>query len=241
MDKIFVISALLMLVFMTVGLIYAFRRIMNKNVVLATKHLDDLNQEYTQKEKEVNRQLEEAKQKAAAMVLQAQNEAEKAKAEIIQAAESEREKIIADARAQGNELMQQADKSRQLLLAEIHERIEKEAINTACELIQNTLPEHFKQDVHVHWVEELITNGFSKLEHLRLPTDIKEIKITSAFALHDDVHKTLVKKLKDILGYEVALKEEVDSKLVAGLCITLGSLVLDGTLRNKILAQAKKV
>jgi len=106
-------------------------------------------------------------------------------------------------------------------------------------LLQETLPQAFKQEVHLHWVEELIEGGFVQLERLRFPEDIREIKVTSAFSITEEQRKNLSKKLKDVLGYELILKEEIDPKIVAGLIITIGSLVLDGSLRNKIRERTK--
>lgn len=222
-----------------IGLIFMFRKILTQNVASATKHLDELNQDYTNKEKEINRQLEEVKQKSDQIIKQAQDEAEKLRVQTIKEAQAEQDKIISQARTQSEEIIQQADKSRQTLIAELEERIAKQAITKACELIQNTLPEQFKKEVHTHWVEELIKDGFSQLERLHIPQDVQEIKITSAFALTDGQRQILIKKLKSILDIDIKLKEEVDPKVVAGLIITMGSLVLDGSLKNKIQEQAK--
>jgi len=234
-----IISLILFQVFIFVGLIFMLRRIMTKNVTDATRHLEELNQDYTKKEQEVNRQLQEAQQKSQNILKEAQGEAVKLRAQIIKEAESERDKILEQARTQSDTIIQQADKSRQALISELEERIEKEAINKACELMQATLPEQFKQDVHLYWVKELLENGFSQLEHLPLPQGIQEIKLTSAFPLTEEQRKNLSKKIKDVLGYETVLKEETEPKVVAGLIITIGSLVLDGSLKNKIKERAK--
>ena len=234
-----IISLILFQVLIFVGLIFMLRRIMTKNVTDATRHLEELNQDYTKKEQEVNQQLQEAQQKSQNILKEAQEEAVKLRAQIIKEAESERDKILEQARTQSDTIIQQADKSRQALISEIEERIEKEAINKACELMQATLPQTFKQDVHLYWVKELLENGFSQLEHLQLPQGIQEIKITSAFPLTEEQRKNLSKKIKDVLWYETLLKEETEPKVVAGLIITIGSLVLDGSLKNKIQDKAK--
>ena len=234
-----IISLILFQVFIFVGLIVVLRRIMTKNVTDATRHLEELNHDYTKKEQEINRQLQEAQKKSQNILKEAQEEAEKLKAQIIKESESERDKILNQARAQSDTVIQQAEKSRQALISELEERIEREAVNKACELMQATLPEQFKQDAHLHWVEELLENGFSQLEHLQFPQGIQEIKITSAFPLTEGQRKNLSKKLKNVLGYEVVLKEEVEPKVVAGLIITIGSLVLDGSLKNKIQEKTK--
>jgi F0F1-type ATP synthase delta subunit len=231
--------ALLVIVFTVVIII--FQRIMKQNVVLATRHIDELSQDYTKKDKEIDSRLEETKQKCKEMIDQARQEAQNIKEQVIKEAQTERDKILAQARTHSEEMIEQADKSRQLLLSEISERINKEATDKACELIQNALPDRFKQEAHLHWVEELISSDFNELERLRIPKDIREMKIVSAFALSEGQRKILSKKLKDVLGHDIVPKEEVDPKLVAGIIIHIGSLVLDGSLKNKIQERAKNI
>lgn len=236
-----IISLILLQILIFAGLIFMLKRMFVRNVVSATKHLDELNQDYVKKEEEASRQLEEAKQKAQEIVSKATDEAENLKGRIIKESNDEGDAIVKEARAKSDDIIQQADKTRQRLLSEVDERVAKEAIDRACELIQHALPEQLKQDAHSQGVEELIASGFTKLERLRIPPDIREIKIISAFKLNETQRKSLSKKLKDALGHEAVLKEEVDPAMVAGIVINIGSLVLDGSLKNKIQEQAKNV
>lgn len=234
------VAALIILEIIIVAvLIYVFRKIMTQNVVLATKQLEERNQDYIKKEMEVNRRLNESQAQSEAILKKAQEEVVSLKEQILKAAEAERDKIINEARAQAAGIVQQAEKTRKSLLAELEERIAKEAVDKACELIQNTVPEQFRE-MHAHWVEDLLAQGFSRLEHLGIPTDIQEIKLVSAFELSEQQRKNILKKIKEVLGRDnFKLKEKVDSKIVAGIIITIGSLVLDGSFRNKIQEQAK--
>jgi F0F1-type ATP synthase delta subunit len=230
----FIVPLIIFQIFIFVILVFALRKIMMKNVVSATRHINEMGQDYDKKEEEISRRFEELKQESEETVRKAQQEAQELKAGIIKEAESERDKMLKQSRSQSDEIIKQADKSRQLLLSEIDERIAKEAVNKACELIQETLPEQLKQNVHRYWVKELINAGFSELERLRIPKDIDEVKIISAFNLDEEERKNLFDKLKNTLGSGVKFKEEIEPKVVAGIIITIGSLVLDGSLRNKI-------
>ena len=234
-----IISLIFLQVFIFAALIFILRRILAQNVVSATKHLEELNQDYVKKEEEINRLLEEAKQKSQDMVAKAKEEAESLRTKIITEANKESDQMLNEARLKSTELIQQAERSRQLLLSEMEARIAEGAINKASELISNTLPEQFKIEVHAHWVDELIEGGFNQLKELRIDPDTKEVKITSAFRLSDSKRQTLSKKLRSALGHDVTLKEEVDPTIVAGIIITIGSLVLDGSLRNRIQEQAR--
>lgn len=234
-----IVSLIVFEVLIFAGLIFMFRRILNQNVISATKHLDDLNQDYVKKEEEVERRLQEAKQQSQEILAKAQNEADELKVQINKEVQDEKDKLLKQARIRAEEMIEQADKARRQLLTEIEDRISKEAVNKSCELLHDVLPEEFKQIVHKQWVDDLIENGFSQVERLHIPPDIGEAKIVSAFALSDEHRKKLSRKLKDALGHEVVLKEELNPKVVAGLIITLGSLVLDGSLKNKIQEKAR--
>jgi len=222
-------------------LIVVFRRILNSNVMSATKHLDDLSREYDKKDKEITRRLEEAKKKSEEIIAKARIESEKQKERIVKDAQLEMDRMLKQARTQSEEIIQQADKSRNRLIAEINERIAKEAINKACELIQSTLPLELKQGVHTQWTEELISQSFDQLKNLQIPRDVQDVRVITAFPLSETQRKNLGRNLKQLLNREVKIQEETDTTIVAGIIVMVGSLVLDGSLKNKIQEQAKLI
>ncbi len=234
-----IVSMLVMMVVIFGALILVLRKVLSQNVSLATRHLEELNDDYAQKEADLKRQLDDVRQKADEIVRKAQEEAAQAKAQLMKDAEAQKAKLLQETHTQAEELMQQADKSRQLLLDDIKDRIAREAVDKACELIQETLPEQFKLKVHEHWMEELMEGGFAQMERLKVPEDIREVKITCAFALNEGQRRNLIRKLKEALGKEITLKEEVDPRVVAGFIIHIGSLVLDGSLKHKIQERAR--
>ncbi|MFH0731476.1 MAG: F0F1 ATP synthase subunit delta [Candidatus Omnitrophota bacterium] len=223
------------------GLLFFFRRILTRNVASATQHLDELNQDYTKKEEEANKLLQEARLHSEKTIETTRTQAEELKEKIIKDAETEKDKLLKEARGQSDAIIQQADRSRGALLSELDERISKEAINKACLLIESILPEEFKVKVHSQWIEELIEKSFGELKNLQIPDDITEAKVISAFALTQKQKNFIAKKLQDLLNRDISLSEEVDTQLVAGVIVKIGSLVLDGSFKNKIQQQAKNI
>jgi ATP synthase F1 delta subunit len=236
-----VVSMLVMMVVIFGGLILVLRKVLSQNVSLATRHLEELNDDYAKKEADLKRQLEDVRQKSEEIIRNAQEEAQQSKAQLMKDAEAQKAKLLQETHTQAEELMRQADKSRQMLLDDIKDRIAKEAVDKACELIHDSLPEQFKLKVHEHWIEELMDSGLEQLERLKIPEDVKEVRITAAFALEENQRKNLTRKLKDALNKDITLKEEIDPRVVAGFIIHIGSLVLDGSLKNKIQERARNV
>ena len=220
-------------------LVFMLRKIMTQNIISATQHIDELNQDYTKKDEDINRRWEEVKKQAEGIIRQAQEEGEKTKTELIKGAEAEKEQILKTARAKCEEMVQQAERSCQVLLSEIEARIAKEAMNKAVGLIHDVLPDKFKQSVHNERVDGLIANGFSHLNNVSIPDNVSEILIVAAFPLTGIQRQGLIQKLSSVLNRPITLKEEVEPKLIAGLIITIASLVFDGTLKNKIMEKAR--
>ena len=96
-----IVSLIILQIIIFTVLISVFRRIMTQNVNSATKHLEELNQDYAEKEREVTKRLQEAEQKGQELINKAKDEAEKLKVDIIKRAESEKENIIQEARTHG--------------------------------------------------------------------------------------------------------------------------------------------
>ena len=234
-----IVALVVFLLLFFTGLMVMLRRIMTRNVALATQHLDELNQDYAKKEEELDKQLAQAKSQSQEIVAKAQEEAVRVKEQALAEAQEQSRQILEGARQQSAEMIEQADKSRQALLGEMQDRISKEAVRKAAELISYALPEKFRQDVHSHWVEELIGAGFHHLERLHLPQELSEVVVSTAFALTDGQRSAIAKQMKDAFGRNFTITEVIKPEICAGIVISIGSIVLDGSLTNKIQEIAK--
>ena len=68
---------------------------------------------------------------------------------------------------------------------------------------------------------------------------VKEVNVVSAFPLTRHEKEILGEKLKKKLGANIGLKEALDPKLVAGFMISVGSIVVDASLKYKIQSNIK--
>ncbi|NLW05281.1 MAG: F0F1 ATP synthase subunit delta [Pseudomonadaceae bacterium] len=68
-----------------------------------------------------------------------------------------------------------------------------------------------------------------------------EAIVTSAFALEADQQQLLVNALRKRLNREVTLKVEIDKRLIGGVIIRTGDLVIDGSIRGKIAKLAESL
>lgn len=63
---------------------------------------------------------------------------------------------------------------------------------------------------------------------------VRQVRISSAFALQEDARKELAAALEKRFGAEVEITVETDPSLVGGVQIRAGDLVIDGSVRGKL-------
>ncbi|MFC1631218.1 F0F1 ATP synthase subunit delta [Candidatus Omnitrophota bacterium] len=221
------------------GLILLLRYLLTNNVIRATSHLEQQSQDFARKQQQATKRLQEAEQEYQNRLTQAQQEVIRLKEKTEQDAQLAREKTLQDARQESERIIERANKTGEILVDEQQQKIEVQAIERAQEIIQQVLPGHLHKEMHLRWVEELISAGLEELGSLQVSENITEAEAKTAFALSNTEKQALQKKLEEKLGREVKLKEDLDRQLVAGVVIKLGSLVLDGSLRYKIKEAAR--
>ena len=215
-------------------LIFFLKSILTKNITHATTHLHDLNQDYNHKLEDAKKKSAEADRYYDEMLLKAKTEAEKAKVQILKETHENQEALVKEARKQSEEIIQQAQRAREEVLKEIEQRIDARATEKASEIVEEILPKEIGKNSHTVWVDELIARGLGAIERMNLSEDISEAEIVSAYALSSEQKAKLQNLIKSKLKRELKLKEEISPALIAGLKITIGSVVIDGSLSFRI-------
>lgn len=215
-------------------LVLFMKRIINRDVVTATSHLDSLASEFAQKEEAIKKQYEELKRQSQEIIENAKKDAQAQKDNILKAVEEEKNKIINEAQEKASEIIKQTDNARLALLAELDQKINEKAVLKAGQLLKEALPVNIRNDIHQRWVDDLISNSFQQLDRLRIPEGVNEIKVVTAFELNQKQRAALISKIKERLGYDLKLQEEIDPNIIAGLVVNIGGLFLDGSLSFKI-------
>jgi hypothetical protein len=234
-----IIAAVVIILALFVGMLIFLKKFFEREATMHTAHLDTLISETTAKEEQIKKQYEDAKRQSQEIIANAQKDAATQKEDVLKAVAEEKNRIIAAAQARAEEVIKQADNARLALLSELDAKINEGATLRALELLQSVLPEDFRKEVHSRWVSDVIANSLAELDRLRVPQGLSEVKVVSAFILTDAQKSGLKLKLKEKLGFEFDLKEEVDPSLICGLVVNIGSLILDGSLKFKMQGVAR--
>lgn len=215
------------------GLLFFLKYVLTRNISKATGRLHELSKDYTAKEEEAKLLLQKAQQEAKSLLAKETQAAREVKEKLIKEAQEQKEQILKEANQKGSEIAEKAQRNADFLRNELERKIDERAKEKVHALIQKVIPKDFLENIHQRWVDDTETEAFS-LKHLKLPEKTKEAKIASAFPLTDQQQGDLKKHLKKRIGVDVALKATVDPSLIAGFVITIGSVVVDASLKYKI-------
>ncbi|MFH0796401.1 MAG: F0F1 ATP synthase subunit delta [Candidatus Omnitrophota bacterium] len=225
------IATLFLVIF--VGLVLFLRYILARNITEATSHLQELDDDYTRKQTDVEKQLESAKRMSAEMTTAARTEAQKVTDDARKETEEIKNRILQDAREKSDQMFAQAEKSCQVLKNELDREIEIRSGEKACQLIATVLPDRVRQVIHSFYLQEFLESDMG-LELFHLPEGNIEVKIISALPLSDPEKENIREKLSKTLGRKIPVEADTNPNLIAGIMVTIGDIVADSSLKHRI-------
>lgn len=216
------------------GLIFALRSILTKNISSATTHLDEMNSEFIKREEEIKKRQEEAENLLQDAINKAKDEADRIRLEAEKEVQAQKEKMMEEAHLVSEEIIQKAQKSKEMMTDELRQALERKILMHVGDLMSKMYPEAIREKLHRLWLEDLLNGPLNELGGLNISPDIQEARIISAFELTADERRALEKKLSQSLGRKISLKEEMNQELLGGIVVVLGSAELDGSISNRI-------
>ncbi|MBI4357685.1 MAG: F0F1 ATP synthase subunit delta [Candidatus Omnitrophica bacterium] len=215
------------------SLIVVLRHLLKRHVGTASSHIEALTQDATQKLVEAKKRLDEANAYYSDILAKSKEEGGRLKQQLIEEGLKAKQEMLDQVRKQGQEIVERAQTAATLLKERLDQEINEEARKRTLQLVQQLLAGKMSEETHAHWVNELVKSGFDGLNRLHVPDDIKEIEVVSAFPLKPAQKTMLSEQLKRRFGREVALKEKVNPELILGIRLTVGNVVVDGTLAHR--------
>ncbi len=230
----FLLQLIILQVIIFGGLIFALRQILTKNISSATSHLDDIHSDFVKREEELKKRQAEAEKYYEDMIAKAKDEVDKMRQDADLKLTQERDKIVDEARMASEQIVSKAQKTKELFINDLRRELDEKNVERLRSLVLAIFPRHLQEELHKLWLSDLFNGDLSRLANMRIPGDVTEAKVLTAFALTSEQKSALKKKFKEQLNRDFSFQEEVQNSLIAGVTISIGSLVVDGTLANRI-------
>jgi len=239
---ILVLAQFMAFIVMVFVLIYLLRSMSYKE----TNRLQQLNDDNVQKSKELAKKIIDAENEYKEKMTKCEDETRKMKADARKEIEELKEAMIAKGKAESEHMIAQAINTKKELRAEVESEMYGKSIDISCKIFQKVLSSTEQKLVFDGFLE----NVFQELtaiekDHLQA-VDLGEgsestVDVKSSHPMSPQQKSRLEKILSSKLDHTIVVQEEIDTQVVSGIVIQLGSIVIDGSLSEKFRKAAEEL
>lgn len=209
------------------------RRLMVQNTESAVNRLKSTDGENLKRLEEMKRKIGEAeaayRQKSVELAQELEREREAGRKQM----EEEKTRLLGEARGEGDRILSSAKDRSTRISDEIEKKFHARVSVLAGEVVRNVLSLRMKATVNEQLIDELLQE-FETLEIGQIPEQTTEASVLLPHPLSPDCRKKIGELLGKKIGRKIEIREAVKKEMAGGMILTLGSLVMDGSLENKI-------
>jgi len=198
----------------------------------ATTRVKQVEDEVRKKEEDIKREIEEHEkdfsEKKAEAERQLQSQREEAKRE----ASRLKEQSIAEAKKESQKIIEQAHKNEQKIREQIARQMEEKTVEYGGRVFKLVFSDLMTGDLNKQFINELI-DALDEIEKGAITVDSAEATIITSHPLQADQKQRLESVLREKFNEQTTITESTDETLLGGLILKMGSLEIDGSLRNR--------
>ncbi len=226
-----IIKFILMMFVICGFIITALYIIFNKRTDEAMQRLAKEAEKALAKQSELNQKIKEADEELEKRRKEANELAKKMVAEAESRSQEERERLIKKARDEGEEIIVKAQNATVKLRQDLEKEMGMKAIDYAVQLLNESFSGKVKGELDQQLIADFL-DELGKVDMSKMAPDVKSAEVVTVNPIDKGQLNRLEKLLNEKLNRSVHLTATTDSKILGGVILKFGSLVLDGSLLN---------
>lgn len=216
-----------------VVLIFFLRILFYRHLSLALARLKKLNEENLAREEVLKKELERATRERESEIAKGREEGKKMVKEAKKEAERIKDESFLQAKEQVKAIIADAEKRAKRIEEDLRLKLDEQTLEISCEMVKHIFKGKGKDALHSDIIDELI-GEINSIDKEKLKTDQKQVLVSSAYPLSAEQKKKLESILFSKTGTRFSIEEKIEKDIVMGIVVKLGTLVIDGSLRNKL-------
>ncbi len=198
----------------------------------AVRRVRQVEDDVRKKEQDIRREIDEHERDFAEKKAEAERQSQAYRDEARREAAHLKEKAIAEAKKESQKIIEQAHKSEQKLRDQIAREMEDKAVEYGGRIFKLVFSDLLTSELNGQFNSELI-DALNELEKGSITVDSREAKVTVSHTMDEPQRQRLESVLREKFHKDAVVDEQVDESLLAGLVLKMGSLEIDGSLRNR--------
>lgn len=214
-----------------VGLVYAFRRFLNKQLTGEVSRLKKLQEEYLTRDEELRKELDEAKRTKEAEINDAKAQAQ----EIIINAKKEAADMIENARFEAKAQAEAIVRSAEEEMSKRNRQIDAEVKEKVRKLFDVIVSHLFTDDEFYDFRQGLIKSALSAVpDETTQSVSVESVEVVVSEELSGINRELLHGVVKRHWGESVKIEFLINENIGEGVLLRAGGVEVDGTLKNRV-------
>ena len=214
-------------------IVFVFKMISSRDLNNSLARLRELQEETLIKEEQLKEELEKAKQERFAEIEKGRQQAKRILEEAKKDASTAMISLEDQSKLESQKILDRGKEELEKLKANLLSEIQSQALIFSTEMIELTFSEQGKESLQHQFIEEIIKE-INAIDKSKFSVSADRIKVITSFPLNPEERQHLTKVLSTKIENDFTLDEQLDKKLITGLIVEIGALVLDGSLKNKL-------
>ena len=198
----------------------------------ATTRVKQVEDEVRKKEEDTKREIEDHEKDFAERKSESERQLQAQSDEAKREASRLKEQSIAEAKKESTKITEQAHKNEQKIRDQIARQMEEKTVEYGGRVFKLVFSDLMTGDLNKLFIDELI-DALDEIEKGSITVDVPEAEIISSHTLDEEQKARLERILREKFNEAATITETTDEALLGGLVLKMGSLEIDGSLRNR--------
>lgn len=226
-----------------IALVLVLRKVMISSSFAETKRLQQLNTENMKKARELEEKIEEAEKQYKEKIIKAEDEIRKMKDKAQQEVERIREETLAKTKEERERLIGQALNAKERLREEIEGALLDKSLEFSRRIVTEILSTESQRLVCDAFLDTVLRDLEDMEDEAFQDSSLRTaaVVVKTSHEMRPDQKERLGKILSAKLDRAAEISWQTDKDLIAGLAVTIGSFVIEGSLAAKFKKAAEAI
>jgi len=215
-----------------VALILVIRKMLLNDTMKAVARIRAVEDEVRRKEEAIRQEItqheKEFAQKKAEAEAHMQEERERSEKEVA----SMRDQVVGEAKKEADKIIEQAKANEEKFRKQLAQDMEEKSVGYGGQVFELVFSEKITPEIDKAFIGELL-DALSEIDAGSITVDTEKAEFSTAREMDPEQRTRLEGILNEKFGANISIKENVNPELLAGISFKLGSLEIDGSLRNR--------
>lgn len=215
------------------AVIYVLKRILYQDTESSINRLDRVYQDLLKKQKDLTQKIEQAEKEYNEKKEEGTLVASKLKTEAMDEIRKKQDEMIRKAKSEAEELVKKAHESTDNYHKEIEKKLQRKLIDQSAELLASSISGKAAEILHAELLKDFMAR-INEMDFSGVGSHINTLTIKTPFALKKEELEKFNSFVTLKINRPIKVEEVVDKSLVAGVLFLFGTLLLDGSLLNRV-------